>query len=173
TTVNVKSALTQGLELSFDGSVNSWLLLGGNAAFTSANFTNPYATGGGYSGRVTNFADSPHFSASLYAMAYLPVPEAWGDMSLRADTYTVSKTPFSNFAGSVIPDSTLPGYTTLNLRYQWDNIFGSSFSFAAYGKNVLNRFHWLGGFPLGFLDGTNTAIPAPPATFGIQVGYKF
>lgn len=173
TTVNVKSALTQGLELSFDGSVNSWLLLGGNAAFTSANFTNPYATGGGYSGRVTNFADSPHFSASLYAMAYLPVPEAWGDMSLRADTYTVSKTPFSNFVGSVIPDSTLPGYTTLNLRYQWDNIFGSSFSFAAYGKNVLNRFHWLGGFPLGFLDGTNTAIPAPPATFGIQVGYKF
>jgi iron complex outermembrane receptor protein len=172
--VNIDSARTWGIELSVDASVTSSLRMGGAAAYNDAEFTDPkVSSGAGLTGDVDNFANTPEFSASLFASVDLPTPLAWGDMSIRADGYHVSKRPFSNFTETIIPDSTLPGYTTINMRFDWENVMESGVSIAIYGKNITDEMYWLGGFPLGFIQGTNTAIPARPRTYGAEMSYNF
>ena len=172
--VNIADARTFGIELSADLAVTDRLRIGGAAAYNDAKFTDgTVSSGAGLTGSVDNFANTPDFSASTYVTYDLPVPENWGVMSLRADTYSVTKRPFSNFTQSIIPFSTLPGYTTVNMRADWENVMGSDISLAVYGRNIFDDFYWLGGFPLGFIQGTNTAIPAQPATWGVEASYRF
>jgi iron complex outermembrane receptor protein len=49
----------------------------------------------------------------------------------------------------------------------------SGINLAVYGKNIFDEFYWVGGFPLGFIQGTNTAIPGKPRTWGVEVGYRY
>ena len=172
-TVNAAHAEVRGSEFSLETSATSWLRLGGSGSYNFAFFKDPNVSGNGFTGVLTNFANTPRWTTSLFATVYLPTPDQWGPMSLRADSYTTSDVPFSNFAHSVLPGTILPGYTTVNLRYDWQEIFGSKASFSLYGKNVLDRTYWLGGFPVGVITGTNIAIPAQPATVGAELSYKF
>jgi iron complex outermembrane receptor protein len=172
--INVKAARVRGVEFALDTKPFNWLQIGASAAYNDAVFTNPLGTsGGGFIGSLTNFANTPKFSAAAFASVDLPVPDALGSMKIRVDTYSVTETPFSNFTKSVMPDTTLPGYTRLDLRYEWNNVMKTGLNIAAFGQNVFNKQYWIGGFPLGFSQGTNTAIPSKPGSFGLELGYKF
>jgi iron complex outermembrane receptor protein len=59
------------------------------------------------------------------------------------------------------------------MRFDWENVMESGVSIAIYGKNITDEMYWLGGFPLGFIQGTNTAIPARPRTYGAEMSYNF
>jgi iron complex outermembrane receptor protein len=91
-------------------------------------------------------------------------------MSLRADVYTQST---ENFSSIDLPGTTLPGYTTINLRYEWANIMQSKASVGLYAKNLLDRDYFAGGFALGATIGENLAIAGAPRTFGVDLNYKF
>jgi iron complex outermembrane receptor protein len=80
---------------------------------------------------------------------------------------------FSNLYGSVIPGTLLPGYALLNFRYEWQGMFGSGVSLAAFVRNALDRQYYLGGFPVGATIGVNTALPGPPRQYGAEFNYKF
>jgi len=172
--VNIESARTTGAELSIDTSITQWLRMGGAAAYNDAEFLDPAVSSGiGLTGDVDNFANTPKFSASLFASVDLSTPSGWGDMTIRADGYYVTEREFSNFTKTIIPQSTIPSYKTINMRFEWENVMESGVSVAVYGKNITDEFYWLGGFPLGFIQGTNTAIPARPRTYGVEIGYSF
>jgi len=169
-TANVPEANVKGAELNFEIVAVDWLRVGTNVAYTDAVFSEPVATVLGQPLVFTQYADTPRWTGAIFASARLPVPTSTGGMSVRADVYSQST---ENFSSIDLPGTTLPAYTTVNLRYDWQNILQTKASVALYAKNLLNREYFAGGFALGATIGENLAIAGAPRTFGVDLNYKF
>ena len=172
-TVNVPSQVVKGIEGQFSVRPSDWLEIGGQAAYVDAKYTDGRVTLLGANYLYGPVADTPKFSGSAYAQVSFPVGADAGDVALRADVYGQTGQYFSNASSSLSPDTKLPGYFLVNLRASWDNIGQSGFSVAAFGKNVGNRGHFVGGMPLGNALGHNAAAVGEPRTYGLELGYKF
>lgn len=178
-TVNVPEATVKGVEADGDIQPNDWLKLGFSGAYTDAEYTKGRVdlssqTGTpGYIVPFDSYPDAPRWSISLFADVTLPTPEEWGDMHIRADTFTQTVDYFSNNNGSITPDTKLDGYTTVSLRFNWNEIMGSDVSFGLFAKNLLNRFYFASGYVEGASGGFNTAIPGEPRTIGAELSAKF
>jgi iron complex outermembrane receptor protein len=94
-------------------------------------------------------------------------------MSVRADLYAQSYEFFSNLNSTITPDTQLPGYSILNLRYDWRDVLGTHLTVSAFAKNALNRAYYTGGESFGVDFGMNDAAPAEPRTYGAEVSYRF
>jgi iron complex outermembrane receptor protein len=173
-TVNIPSAQVQGVEVNASIRPSQWLELGANGAYTDAAFTNgrAYVLGSGFN-TFGPFADVARWSGTAYAQATLPTPDAWGQMSLRGDLYGQSVQYFSNLNNTVNPGTRLPGYSLLNLRFDWRRVAGSNVTLSAFAKNVTDKVYYTGGFAVGDAFGTNAARVAEPRTFGAELTYKF
>ena len=169
-TANVPEATVKGAELNFEIVALDWLRLGTNLAYTDAYFSEPVADVLGQPLVFTQYADTPRWTGTVFASVRLPVPDSAGEMSVRGDVYSQTT---ENFSSIDLPGTTLPGYTTLNLRYEWHNIMQSKASVGLYGKNLLNRDYFAGGFALGATTGENLAIAGAPRTFGVDLNFKF
>ena len=169
-TANVPEATVKGAELSFEIVAIDGLRVGTNVAYTDAVFNEPVATVLGEPLVFTQYADTPRWTGTVYASASLPVPSSTGDMTFRAEAYSQTN---ENFSSIDLPGTTLPGYTTVNLRYDWQNIMQSKASVSLYVKNLLDRDYFAGGFALGATIGENLAIAGAPRMFGVELNYKY
>jgi iron complex outermembrane receptor protein len=178
-TLNVPEAKIKGVEVDGGVGLASWLDLSFNLAYTDAKYTKnrvnmePLTGQAGYFITFTSYPDTPKWSGSLAANLRLPVPESLGEMSFRADVYKQTKTFFSSNEGSVTPGTSLKGYTTINLRYSWNEIMNSKFSAGVYVRNVADKLHYVSGYAMGASGGYNTAYPGEPRTFGAELSVKF
>lgn len=178
-TLNVPEAKITGVEVDGGVGLTSWLDLNFNVAYTDARFTKnrvdmePLTGEAGYFITFTSYSDTPKWSGSVSADLTLPVPESLGEMRLRADLYRQTKTFFSSNEDSVTPGTSLKGYTTINLRYSWNEIMNSDISLGVYVQNVANKLHYISGYAMGASGGYNTAYPGAPRTIGAEVSYKF
>jgi iron complex outermembrane receptor protein len=172
-TLNVPQMIDKGVELDGEYHVTKWLRVGGNGAYNFAKFTKPYVELLGSTTRVTDVTNTPKWQMSFFVKTILPTPDAMGQMSLKADTYTQSDDYFSSFYFAQVPGSKVTGYTLLNFHYDWEGIYGSNVALSAYVKNALDRQFFLGGLPTMATDGENTAIPGPPRSFGVELNYTF
>ena len=178
-TVNVPEARIRGVEAAGDVAPAAWLKLGFSGAYTDAKYTKGIVdlsaqTGTpGYTIPFDSYPDTPKWTGSLYVDVTLPIPEAWGTMDLRADSFSQTSTFFASNSGSIDPRVQLPGYTTVNVRYSWTEIFKTKISAALYLKNLTNKFYYQSGYVEGASGGFNTAIPGEPRTFGAELSVKF
>jgi iron complex outermembrane receptor protein len=117
--------------------------------------------------------DVSGLAGSVFAQFDLPTPRAWGGMSVRADLYAQSYEYFSNLNNTITPGTKLPGFSVLNLRYDWHGVFGTALTLSAFAKNALNRGYYTGGESFGADFGLNDAAPAEPRTYGAELTYKF
>lgn len=172
-TATVPSAKVQGIEI--DGTINpaSWLTIGGSFAYTDAKFSNNVALLYGVDYVFNPYPDTPKVSGSAFMRVALPVSSDLGDMSLRGDVYAQSAQYFSANAGSSMPQTRLPAYTLVNARYEWRNIAGSSFSFSAFVRNLLDEKYYSGGLAEGASFGANGAAVGRPRMFGAEVRLDF
>jgi len=173
-TANIPSGQVRGMEI--DGAISpvSVLTFGVTGAYTDAFYDNGTAIA--YGGGLLHYGpvgDVSRLAGSIFAKTNLPTPQAWGDMSLRAELYAQSYEYFSNLANTITPGTRLPGYGLLNLRYDWHAIFGTGFTLAGFAKNVTNRGYYTGGESFGADFGLNAAAPAEPRTYGAEVTYRF
>jgi outer membrane receptor protein involved in Fe transport len=99
--------------------------------------------------------------------------EVSGPMDLRADLYAQTYTYFSNNNSTITPDTRLPGYGLLNMRYEWHDVLGSKLSFAAFAKNLTDRQYHTGGFALTASLGVNGVSVGEPRMFGAELSYSF
>src|SRR3546814_9030551 len=53
--------------------------------------------------------------------------------------YGQSSMYFSNSAKSITPDTQIPGYGLVNLRYEWLEIYGSKYSVSAFIRNLADK----------------------------------
>ncbi|MFA6117966.1 MAG: TonB-dependent receptor plug domain-containing protein [Sphingomonas sp.] len=178
-TVNVPKAKIKGIEMDADIMASDWLKLGVSGAYTDAKYTENLVdlslqTGNpGFIVPFDSYPDAPKWSGSFYADVTLPTPSEWGDIHVRADTFSQSSTFFSSNNYSITPGTQLPGYTTVAARVSWNDIMGSKFSLAVYAKNILDKGYYQAGYVEGASGGFNTAIPGEPQTFGAEVSVKF
>lgn len=172
-TGNVPKMEVRGLEL--DGAIQptEWLELGAAAAYTDARFTNGQINLFGRTYSYGPVADTPKRSGVLYAQLALPVSSQIGDISFRAEMYAQSGQYFSNAAGGTAPDTKLPSYELYHARLSWNQIMGSNFSAALWGKNLTDKTYFVGGMPLAAALGHNAAAVGEPRTYGLEVSYKY
>jgi iron complex outermembrane receptor protein len=178
-TLNVPEAKIKGVEVDGGIGLTSWLDLSFNVAYTDAKYTKnivnmePLTGQAGYFITFTSYPDTPKWSGSVAADLKLPVPDSLGKMSIRADLYKQTKTFFSSNEGSVTPGTSLKGYTTVNLRYSWNEIMNSKVSAGVFVRNVADKLYYVSGYALGASAGLNTAYPGEPRTFGAELSVKF
>jgi iron complex outermembrane recepter protein len=172
-TGNIPEAQISGVELDGDFTPVTWLRLGVSFAYTDARYTSPVTNVLGNTITYGPYADTPRSSGSVFAQFTLPAPSDWGEMLLRADVYSQTKQYFSNLNATVAPQTELPGYGLVNLRYDWNSIGGSRFTAAAYVKNLTDRIYYTGGLPQGAGLGFNIASGGQPRMFGAELKYKF
>ena len=173
-TVNVPEAVTKGVEVDANIGLTDWLDLGFNLAYTDAEYTKsdvPIPFVGSLS--VDTYPDSPKWSGSVSANLKFPVPETWGQMSLRTDYYGQTHTFFSNTNGTSTPGTRLDGYSTVAMRLSWKEIMESQVSAALYVRNLTKNKYNISGYALGASSGLNTAYPGEPRTIGAELSVKF
>jgi iron complex outermembrane receptor protein len=178
-TVNVPQAKIKGVEVDGDIQAVDWLRVGFSGAYTDAKYTKnlvDLSSQTGVPGNIIPFEsypDSPKLSGSLYADFSLPVPEEYGNVHLRADSFTQSHSFFSNTNTTITPETRIKGYTTVALRLSWDKIMGSRFSAGVYAKNITDKLYCSSGYVEGGSGGFNTVIVGEPRTIGGEVSVKF
>ena len=178
-TLNVPEAKITGVEVDGGIGLARWLDLSFNLAYTDARYTKnrvnmePLTGEAGYFITFTSYPDTPKWSGSVAADLKFPVPDSLGEMRFRADLYRQTKTFFSSNEGSVTPGTSLKGYTTVNLRYSWNEIMNSDVSLGVYVQNVADKLYYVSGYAMGASGGYNTAYPGAPRTFGAEVSFKF
>jgi iron complex outermembrane receptor protein len=173
-TGNIPAGQVHGTEFDAQISPSTWFTLGLTGAYTDAAFTDGVAAA--YGGGVLNFGpmgDVSRWSGSVYGQVRLAVPSEVGEMSLRAEMYAQTSEYFSNLASTITPETRLPGYGLLNLRYEWKDVFSSKLTASVFSKNTLNKGYYTGGEAFGVDFGLNSAAPAEPRTYGVELNYRF
>jgi iron complex outermembrane receptor protein len=174
-TVNVPEAKVSGLELDATIKPVTWLETGLSGALTYARFVDGKNTADVFGTTYVfgPYADVPRASGSLYATVFLPTPAAWGPMDVRTDLYAQTGMYFSNNNDTITPDTRIPGYGLVNMRYDWREIRGSKFSAAAFVKNLTDKEYYTGGFALSASLGVNSVAVGTPQMFGAELSYEF
>lgn len=170
-TANIPAGRVQGVELDFDVRPLNWLRFGGNAAFTDAVFTDNVSVIFGQRQVFGPYPDSPRFAGTLFTEATVPTPA--GAVSARVDVYNQTEQFFSSQNDGLVPGTRLPGYTLLGARLEWRNVFGSKLTLAAFGKNLTDKFYFVGGLAQGGAFGINAAAMGVPRMYGGQATYEF
>lgn len=173
-TGNVPEANVKGFDLDGEMVLTSWLKAGTALAYLGARYTSPVVTIATYSPvGFGPYGSAPRWTASEFLEVTLPTPRNWGTLTVRADAYEQSGYYFSNLNSTLTPGTLLPSYSTIDGRFDWHSILGSKLSAALFVKNAADREYYLGGLATGAILGLNTAIPAPPRTYGASVRYDF
>ena len=172
--VNVPHAQVRGMEL--DGSIRptNWLQIGGSFTYTDAKYTqNKVVTDSFGTFYFGPYGDTPKYSGSAYFRASTDLPGDKGELVLRGEIYAQSSFYYSNLANTTAPGTQLGGYSLVNARAEWNKVFGSQVSFAAYVNNLTNSQYYTGGISLSSVTGVNSALPGTPRMYGMEVGLKF
>lgn len=116
------------------------------------------------------FAYTPRNKLGATGRFQIPVDQSWGTPFFSATVYYQSRVWFSDFA-DVEPDSSQPSYALLNLRLDWEAIYGSNLDGGIFLDNVTNQLYKVGGNPLEHLTLTNSSMFGPPRMFGVELRY--
>jgi iron complex outermembrane recepter protein len=147
--------------------------LGGSVVYTNARFTKNAVTIPGNPPLFYGpYADSPKWSGTVFAELSHDFGAEAGIVGLRTDFYFQSKSYFANL-GDQMPGSDISAYQLVGVRLSWDEVMGSNFSIAAYGRNIFNEKYYTGGNPTGLSAGFMSAFPGFPRSYGIEGRVKF
>ena len=171
--VNVPHARVRGVEI--DNSVRPapWLQIGGAFTYTDARYTKNQAVFEGVTSYFGPYGDTPKYSGSAFFRASTDLPDDKGEVALRGEIYAQSSFFFSNLANTTAPGTGVKGYSLINARAEWNKIFGSKVSAAAYVNNLTNKHYYTGGISLSSVEGENAALPGTPRMYGFDVTVKF
>ncbi len=172
-TGNVPSARITGFEAEASIRPTDWLSLGAQGAYTKAVFTDGNINLFGNLYAYGPVGDTPKWSGVAWAEVNVPVGQDMGDISLRGEVYGQTRQYFSNAAASIAPGTRLPGYALVNGRLAWNDIAGSGFTAALFGKNLTDKAYFVGGMTLASALGHNAAAVGEPRTYGLEVSFAF
>jgi iron complex outermembrane receptor protein len=172
-TANIPEMEVEGVEIEASIAPADWLEFGVAGAYTDAEFTDGTTTLFGTLYSYGPVANTPETTWTVWAQVYFTNDPAIGEISLRAEAYGQDEMYFSNTYDSLTPDTRLPSYELVNARLSWNNVMGSAFSGALFGKNLTDEEYFVGGMPLGASLGHNAAAVGEPRTYGVELTYQF
>lgn len=169
---NVNKARVSGIEVDGNFGLTPWLDIGGAFTYTNARYTDNRALVGGQNFFFAPYADTPKYSGSIFAKASTDVGTA-GSVGLRGEVYAQSHFYYSNLNATVLPGTRIDGYKVVNLRAEWNEMFGSRVSAAFYVNNLTKEEYSTGGIALGQVTGSNATIPGAPRMYGFEISTRF
>jgi outer membrane protein OmpA-like peptidoglycan-associated protein len=122
-------------------------------------------------GADTPFLYTPKMAYGITGTYYLPVDESWGDISVAA-TYTWYGHQVASVSPGEIYDTT-PSYELLDLRVDWNNVFGHPVDVNFWMHNALDTLYVQGAIPIYTQLGFTSVSYNPPRMFGFNVKYRF
>jgi iron complex outermembrane recepter protein len=170
---NVNKAEVAGLELQTQFKLARWLEVGVAGTYTNARYTDPHATVAGAQFYFGPYADTPKYSGTAYFRASAELPDEKGELALRTQAYAQGGFFYSNLNDTIVPGCQIGGYTLINVRGEWNGMFGTKLDAAAYADNVTDKKYNTGGFPLGAVTGSNSVLPGTPRMFGVELSTRF
>ena len=102
---------------------------------------------------------------------HLPVDAAYGDVS-----FTASYAREGQQYATIVPTDPLrvvPGYDLVDLRLDWNNIFGYPVDASGFVNNLFDATYINGTLPLYTLLGFSSVSFGPPRMFGFSLKYRF
>lgn len=172
-TTNVPEERVRGLEAEFSAWPAEMVQVGGQFAWTDAEYTDGEVNLFGTDFFYGPVGDTPKVSGTAWAEFFLPLDDSLGEISVRTELYAQSGQYFSNAANTVAPRTKLPGYELVNARLSWKNIQDSNFSAALFAQNLLNEEYFVGGMQLAVALGHNAAVVGQPRMYGVELGFEF
>ncbi|MBB6425329.1 TonB-dependent receptor [Sphingopyxis sp. JAI128] len=118
----------------------------------------------------TPFSFVPKHKFSLNGRIDLPAVEGVGEMAFNANwTYQSSQrvTPEAQ------PFDTIAGYGLVNLRFEWNNMFGAPVDAAIFGTNIFDKEYRVTANPGYNNSGFINSIYGEPGQYGVQLRYRF
>ena len=129
----------------------------------------------------------PKHSITSSLSYQLPIPEEFGEVSLRASLYWQSEMklfdlhgpwqdiPFLSDDATALLNTTLreDSYTVIDYRIDWRNIFNSGADLAAWVKNANDTEYRTGGLNIINVVGWASYVYGPPKTYGLSLRYNF
>ena len=146
-----------GLELSFGYSYN-------HSKYDK--YDNPVV--GNLSGN--SFAGFPSIKANLGVSYKLPIPEEIGDITAKVD-YSMQNHWY--LVDTKDPYSTASGYSLVNIRLDWKNIYGQPIDGSFFMTNALNATYLIGAYDYYPFYGEWSGIYGEPRMWGFQLKYRF
>jgi len=96
-----------------------------------------------------------------------------GELAFRAEVYAQDSWWYSNTGNSSAPLTEIPGYTLVNLRAEWNDIYGSNVNLALYGRNITKEEYYAGGNSNASTGGFNSIIPGQPRMYGFELSVRY
>lgn len=170
---NVNKARITGVEIDGSFDVTSWLQLGGAFSYTDARYTDPRALFGGQEFFFGPYSDTPEVTGSAYFRAATSLGDGIGELALRGEIYAQGSWFYSNTDDSASPLTKLESYEIVNMRAEWNDMFGSDVSAAIYAHNLTKTKYYAGGNSNGPSGGFNSIIPGAPRMYGAELTVKY
>jgi iron complex outermembrane receptor protein len=117
------------------------------------------------------FTNFPKTQFTLTGRYHLPLDPAWGDISVAATYNWQSSTQFGLVPNDV--GAFEPSYDNLDLRVDWNDIFGMPLDGSFFMTNATDNVHRLGSFTIYTSVGTVADIYNEPRMFGFSLKYRF
>ena len=183
-TKNAAAGKIKGVDMDVTLVPSSMLQVTLNYAYIKADYDSYIDAGLGGLGDLTSsrFPNTPEHQLTLTPKVNISIPEHMGTLSALATIFYQSSfatdpanVPNGNprVAQSAL-GANLDGYTRVDLRADWRNIYESHVSAAAYVKNVFDREYVIGtNNQLNAATGTVTDLYGEPRFFGIELRYDF
>ncbi|MCW3834797.1 TonB-dependent receptor [Sphingomonas canadensis] len=179
---NAQKARVVGVEAEFLVMPSKWVTLGATYSYNDAQYLDyttiaipaiPSALTAAQPSRdlsSTPFTFVAKHKFSLDARVGIPIAESAGDLSVRA---TYSWQSRQRVASDPQPLDTIAPYGLLNLRVEWNGMFGSSLDAAVFGTNVLDKEYRVTANTGYNNSGFANSIYGEPAQYGVQLRYRF
>ncbi|QUT06872.1 TonB-dependent receptor [Sphingobium phenoxybenzoativorans] len=169
---NANKARVSGAELDGNFTLADGFDVGGAFSYTDARYTDNRALVGGQGFFFGPYADAPKYTGSAFARASTEFGDA-GEVALRGEVYAQSHFFYSNLNNTVLPGTRIGGYKLINVRAEWNEMFGSKVSAAFYVNNLTKEKYYTGGIALGQVTGSNSTTPGAPRMYGFELSAKF
>lgn len=119
------------------------------------------------------FTRTPRHKFSINTRYAFDLANNGGEIAISAayswkDDEIFEETPLPN---GVVP--TQPALGLLTARLEWNNVGGSNFDLAVYGRNLTNEYYFTGFADISTSLGLAIFLPGEPRTLGAQVRFRF
>jgi iron complex outermembrane receptor protein len=177
-TLNVPKSNVFGIETDFEFRLTDWLSVGGNAAYTDAEFVSKQATidlfGTPTQAYLGHFADAPKYAGALFADFTIPLAPNYGTLKYHVDVYYQSGLYTSSVSDIYTPYSELPEYALVNMRLDWHEPFGKKgLTASMFVKNLGDKLYYAGGSAGAPDIGAESVNYGQPRTFGGILRYEW
>ena len=171
-TLNIPKAEVKGVEGSIALRPAPWMEIGGQLSHSTGKYTKDTLVLFGNVLTYNPIGALPKWTGTAYVNLTAALVDK-SSIELRGDVFATSSYYYSNTAGTVTPNTSIPGYALLNGRLSWNNIRNKGFDLSAYVKNALNKKYYAGGTSSILANGCDVVTFGTPRTYGVEMRFEF